>query len=157
MNELYFDESIILLDIESATKEDVLTQMGQNLVDKGLVKPSFIQAIIDREAEFATGLPTEGFSVAIPHTDIEHVLHKTISVGIVKEPVDFGVMGDDSETTPVKIIFLLAMNEAHSQLSLLQKLMQLFQNEDTLRYLAEESSKTKMKDFIEKKLDFAKL
>ncbi|MFC7321752.1 PTS sugar transporter subunit IIA [Halobacillus campisalis] len=157
MNEVYFDESVILPDIHSATKEEVLTEMSQNLVDKNLVKESFIKAIIEREKEFATGLPTAGFSVAIPHTDIEHVNRKTISVGILKEPVDFGVMGDESETTPVRIVFLLAMNESHSQLSLLQKLMQLFQNEETLRYLVEEKSQKNIKEFIEEKLDFTKL
>ncbi|WP_101842907.1 PTS sugar transporter subunit IIA [Halobacillus sp. Marseille-P3879] len=157
MKELFFDESIILLDLDYSTKQEVLKKMSTNLVEKGLVKYSFIEAILEREEEFATGLPTEGYSVAIPHTDIEHVIHKTISIGILKEPVDFGVMGDDSETTPVRIIFLLAMNESHSQLTLLQTLMQLFQNEETLKYLVEENSKENIKNFIEEKLKLTQL
>lgn len=157
MSELFFDESIILLDIDGNTKEEVLTAMGSNLVEKDLVKESFIHAIIARENEFATGLPTAGVSVAIPHTDVEHVFRKTISVAILKDAVDFGVMGDDSETTPVKIVFMLAMDEAHSQLSLLQKLMQVFQDADTLKYLVSAKDKTSIKNLLEEKLDFVAL
>ncbi|MDY0404629.1 PTS sugar transporter subunit IIA [Virgibacillus sp. 179-BFC.A HS] len=101
MRDIYLDESIIFLDLQEKTKEDVLSVMGGKLYEKGLVKATFIDAIIAREREFATGLPTKGVSVAIPHTDIEHVNQKTISVGILKEPVAFGVMGGGpEETTP---------------------------------------------------------
>ncbi|WP_163972136.1 PTS sugar transporter subunit IIA [Oceanobacillus halotolerans] len=154
MSDLIFDESTILLDLESDTKEDVLTKMGSNLVDKELVKESYIDAVIKRENEFATGLPTSGVSVAIPHTDVEHVNQKTISMAVLKEPVEFGVMGDDSETTPVKVVFMLAMDQPHSQLTLLQKLMQVFQDEDTLQFLVTEKDKTKVKDLLTEKLAF---
>ncbi|WP_099159545.1 PTS sugar transporter subunit IIA [Virgibacillus ndiopensis] len=154
MSHIYFDESIILLDLEVKTKEDVLNAMGGNLVEKGLVKESFLDAIIARETEFATGLPTNGVSVAIPHTDVEHVNKKTISVAVLNDPVDFGVMGDPEETTPVKIVFILAMDQAHDQLSLLQRLMKVFQNEATLNYLANETSKTNIKNLLTEKLGF---
>ncbi|MEC2159709.1 PTS sugar transporter subunit IIA [Virgibacillus halodenitrificans] len=155
MSSVFFDESIILLDLEAATNEEVLTKMGGNLQEKGLVKESFIPAVIARESEFATGLPTNGVSVAIPHTDVEHVNSKTISIAVLKDPVDFGVMGDPDGTTPVKLVFMLAMDQAHDQLSLLQRLMQIFQDEETLIYLANEKKKSVIKDFLEEKLDFA--
>ncbi|WP_170006654.1 PTS sugar transporter subunit IIA [Bacillus fonticola] len=157
MSGLYFNESVILLDIECTAKEEVLTEMSRNLVDKDLVKESFINAIIKREGEFPTGLPTAGVSVAIPHTDSEHVNKKTISIGVLKEAVDFGVMGDDSETTPVKIVFMLAMDETHSQLTLLQRLMGVFQNENILNYLVSENDKTTIKQLLEQKLDLVAL
>ncbi|RYG72185.1 PTS sugar transporter subunit IIA [Lentibacillus lipolyticus] len=157
MSELYFDESVILLNLEGDSKEAILTQMGQNLADKNLVKESFINAIIAREGEFATGLPTGDIPVAIPHTDVEHVQQKTISVGVLKDPVDFGVMGDDSETTPVKVVFMLAMDEAHAQLSLLQRLMQVFQDQHTLQQLASATDKTAIKHVLDEKLNAAAL
>lgn len=153
MGNLVFDESVILLDVEGQTKEAVLETVAQNLVDRGLVKKSFIQAILKRESEFATGLPTAGVSVAIPHTDVEHVNEKTISVAVLKNPVDFVIMGDDSETTPVQIVFMLAMDEAHSQLTLLQKLMQIFQDEQTLRTIVSAADKSTVKTLLEEKLD----
>ena len=92
MSELFFNESVILLDVEGDNKEEVLATIGNNLVERGLVKESFVPAIIKREGEFATGLPTAGVSVAIPHTDVEHVNKKTISVAVLKNPVDFVIM-----------------------------------------------------------------
>ncbi|UOQ45523.1 PTS sugar transporter subunit IIA [Halobacillus salinarum] len=157
MSDIYLDESIILLNLEGSTKEEVLTAMGQNLADKNLVKDSFVQAIIDREKEFATGLPTAGLSVAIPHTDVEHVNQKNISVAVLKKEVEFGVMGDDEETTPVKLVFMLAMDEPHSQLTLLQKLMQVFQNEDTLQYLARQTDEANIKQLLEDQLNFSEI
>ncbi|MFC4557637.1 PTS sugar transporter subunit IIA [Virgibacillus kekensis] len=155
MSDLFFDESIILLNQEATTNEEVLSLMADNLIDKGLVKESFKPAIIAREKEFATGLPTKGFSVAIPHTDVEHVVQKNISVAVLKNPVDFCIMGDAESTTPVKIVFMLAMDEAHSQLSLLQRLMQIFQDESTLQTLATETSKETIKNLLADKLDFS--
>ncbi|MGP4062882.1 PTS sugar transporter subunit IIA [Halobacillus sp. H74] len=157
MSEIYFNESVILLGVEANTKEDVLDQMGRNLEKQALVKDSFIQAIIAREKEYATGLPTAGVAVAIPHTDVEHVNRKTISMGILKNTVDFGVMGDDKETIPVQIVFMLAMDEAHSQLSLLQQLMKVFQNEDVLVSILNDQNKASIRKLMEEKLDFGAL
>ncbi|MDY0393806.1 PTS sugar transporter subunit IIA [Virgibacillus halophilus] len=155
MSNIYFDESIILLDLKADTKDAVLTAMGKNLVELGLVKESFIDAVIAREEEFATGLPTGSVSVAIPHTDVEHVKKRAISLGVLKNPVAFGVMGEPEETTPVKLVFMLAMDKAHSQLSLLQRLMQIFQDQETLKYIANEENKGNVKALLESKLDFA--
>lgn len=153
MSGIFLDESIILLDLEATTKEEVLTVMGKNLQESGLVEESFTKAIIARESAFATGLPTKGVSVAIPHTDVEHVKQKAISVAILKDPVGFGVMGDEETMTPVKIIFMLAMDRADDQLTLLQSLMQIFQDEATLNYLANEDNKSNIKSLLAKKLD----
>ncbi|MGP4075974.1 PTS sugar transporter subunit IIA [Halobacillus sp. K22] len=154
MSNIYCDESIILLDVEAETRDEVLTTMGNNLVNKSLVQPSFVPAIIERENEFPTGLPTAGVSVAIPHTDVEHVIQKNISVAILKSEVGFGVMGDDSEQVPVKIVFMLAMDEAHSQLSLLQKLMQIFQDENELLNMVKQTEPKAIKEILEEKLNF---
>ena len=155
MSNLYLNESTILLDLEGSTKEDVLRAMARNLEEKGLVKSTFEEAIIAREAEYATGLPTNGVSVAIPHTDIEHVNKKAISLAVLKDTVEFGIMGDPEETTPVKLVFMLAMDETDSQLGLLTKLMQVFQDEEVLQFLASEKDKTKLTELLVSKLDLA--
>lgn len=46
---VYLDESLILTDLEVTDKEELLKMMGTNLMEKGLVKESFIKAIIERE------------------------------------------------------------------------------------------------------------
>ncbi|WP_224768244.1 PTS sugar transporter subunit IIA [Metabacillus idriensis] len=151
---MYLDETLIMTDIEGNSNVEVLELMAKNLCDQGLVKESYIEAVIDREKKFATGLPTNGCSVAIPHTDIQHVNRKAISVGVLKNSVEFGIMGEESATTPVKLVFMLAMDQQHSQLALLQNLMQVFHDETILNKLASESSKTRIKDLLLNQLNF---
>lgn len=155
MGKVFFDESVVLLDLEGNSKEEILEQMANNLEQKGLVKDTFKSAVIAREVEYATGLPTNFVSVAIPHTDIEHVNEKAISVAVLKDEVQFGIMGDPVETTGVRIVFMLAMDEADSQLGLLTKLMQVFQDEDTLKFLVNEKEKGKLVELLSSKLGFS--
>lgn len=144
MSTWLLDESLILQNIQADTKEEVLHVMASNMQKQGVVKESYVQAVIEREHHYATGLPTPGISVAIPHTDKEHVNRKGLSVGVLHQPVDFVIMGESERSTPVKLVFMLAVYESHPQLSLLQKLMGLFQNEEFLTYLASEPDKTKI-------------
>ncbi|VBB08942.1 phosphoenolpyruvate-dependent sugar phosphotransferase system eiia 2 [Lucifera butyrica] len=155
MSEISFDETLILIDLQVDSYAEVLKFMAANLHDKGFVKESYAAAVIAREQKFATGLPTEGCGVAIPHTDIEHVAKAAICFGILKKEVPFGIMGEETATVPVKLVFMLAMNTAHTQLELLQKLTQIFQERETLNCLANEKSKAKIKDIISRKLNLA--
>jgi len=153
MSDIFFNESVILLDLEAKTSKEVLTLMSKHLNEKRLIKDSYLEAVVSREKEFPTGLPTKGISVAIPHTDAEHVKQKTISLAILKDPVEFGVMGDPHQTTPVKLVFMLAMDEADAQLNLLQNLMKVFQDEEMLQFLVSEKDKSKIVNVLKENLD----
>lgn len=152
MSDVNFDEALVLKNIEGENSSDILKYMATNLYNKGFVKASYAEAVIAREKKFATGLPTGRYGVAIPHTDIEHVIQSAISVGILRNPIDFGIMGEETEKTPVKLVFMLAMHDSHSQLSMLQSLMGIFQDEKVLTFLATEESEVKIKDEVVKKL-----
>ncbi|SFQ32478.1 PTS sugar transporter subunit IIA [Salibacterium halotolerans] len=148
MSDLYIDETLILNDLHAADADEALRTMALNLYDHGLVKESYIQAVINREQEFATGLPTKGPAVAIPHTNKEHVHQKTLSIGVLATPVPFGIMGEESETVPVELVFMLAMDDEHSQLSMLQQLMAIFQDEQQLSFFKNTNDKTKQKEAL---------
>lgn len=113
------------------SNEAILTYMAQTLQDLGLVKASFKQAILNREEEFSTGLSIGNHGIAIPHTDIEHVNQATMAIVTLEEPVTFKQMGDNEEI-PVSLVCMLALNEAHAHLEMLQKLMEFFQDEDII-------------------------
>ncbi|WP_080872970.1 PTS sugar transporter subunit IIA [Oceanobacillus timonensis] len=155
MSKLRFNEKVILMHLEADDYTEVLQQMGENLVKQHYVKDSFIPAIIEREKEFATGLPTPGVSVAIPHTDAIHVNQRTISVATLKNPVDFVIMGEEKETTPVQIVFMLAMDEPHSQLKLLQDLMKIFQEASFLNQLLQTEDTLEIQKRVADKLNLS--
>ena len=141
-------ESLLLRGIQANNKDEVLRLMAGHLFEQGYVKKSFSEAVIEREKTYATGLPTVGFSVAIPHTDIEHVLKKAICIGILENPVPFGIMGEYDSFTSVKIVFMLAMDKKDSQFDILQRLMMLFQNDSLMKQIAIETNDRKIVDIL---------
>lgn len=122
MQGLKIDASNIILNLEARTSDAALSELAELMYSNGYVKASYKDAVIAREKSFATGLPTVYCSVAIPHTDIEHVEAKSIGVAVLKDTVPFVIMGEVKETTDVKLIFMLAMDKEDAQLSLLQKI-----------------------------------
>lgn len=149
-----FDEQVIQTGIEAETAAEALEKIGAKLVEAGYVKNSYIAAIVEREKHFPTGLPTGENGVAIPHTDICHVMKPMIAVGILKEPVQFQNMGDHTQTVAVKIIFMLAMNHCDNQIKLLSAFMENLQDQVLLDQLANASSARRVAELMKGKISF---
>ena len=126
---------LVLAPLEAGDAFDAIRQLGARLREAGYVKDSFVPAVIERERTYATGLPTAGIQVAIPHTDVEHVLHDAIAVGVLAAPVEFGEMGSPDSTLSVRIVCLLAATQAERVVLLLQKLAEMFQRPDVLQQI----------------------
>jgi PTS system galactitol-specific IIA component len=123
---------------QAVTREEAILGLVSLLEEKGYVKPSFGQACIEREKVFPTGLPTEPFGIAIPHTDCEHVERGAIAVGVLPETVQFVEMGclDDS-FVDVHVIVVLAIADPQAVASVLQELALAFQDADFITGLTQ--------------------
>lgn len=127
------DEKLIQVGVEVHSCEEAIGAMGAMLVEHGYVKNSYIQALLDREKEFPTGLMAAGFGVAIPHADASHVHNTTTAVWVLENSIPFHVMGgEEDEVVAVSIIFMLAIANPQEHLSFLQKLLAIFQKEDVM-------------------------
>ena len=142
----------VLLNVDVDSDASALAVLAERMHKNGNVKASYASAVIERERVFATALPTQYCSVAIPHTDPEHVRESGIGVAVMKQPVPFVIMGEVSETTPVKLIFMLAMDKADAQLTLLQQLMSVFQDDMLLERIATATSETDVAALMNKAL-----
>ncbi|AOT72640.1 PTS sugar transporter subunit IIA [Geosporobacter ferrireducens] len=129
----------LIKGMEFNTRKEVLEYIGNYLFKKGFVKESFIYALLERERVFPTGLDMGNINVAIPHTDADHVINPAIVVMVLNKPIVFETMGSIGGTVKVDVIFALAIQDPKKQLSLLQKLMELFQNEERLKHLIDVS------------------
>jgi PTS system galactitol-specific IIA component len=130
-----FHEDLIALDLKASGSEEVISALGKLLYQNGYVEDTFIDAVITREHEMATGLPTRPFGVALPHTDCEHVKRTGIAVGILAQPVDFFMMGTPDQQVQAHMVFLMAIREPKKQITLLQKLAELFHKPEILEEL----------------------
>jgi PTS system galactitol-specific IIA component len=131
---MLFDRDIILFDKEAATNKEALSILADSLREAGCVSDAFKSAILERESNFPTALQTETIGVAIPHTDADKVIIPQIGFMRLKHSVKFLQMGDNSDVQ-VKLIFMLALKKSDDQLKMLQTLMGLFQDKDTLTRL----------------------
>ena len=61
----------ILLDLEAHDRTEAITHLSAVWEQAGIIKPGYGAAVIQREMEYPTGLPTEGVHVAIPHASAE--------------------------------------------------------------------------------------
>lgn len=147
--------TLIELDVEANTSEDILKKLANLLISKGYVKESYLNAVIEREKVFPTGLATESVGVAIPHADIVHVNKTAIAIAVLKKPIKFKAMGNPEEEVDVKLVFMLAIKDPAMQLKLLQDLVEIFQDKKMLMCLANsknvESIISMINSFIESK------
>lgn len=128
-------KDLIKLNAEARTSEEALRAMAQLFVDAGVAKPSYPDAIVEREAKYPTALPATAFDIAVPHTFAEHVNEPAMGICVLKEPVEFKQMGSPEITLHPRLLFMLAITDPKDQISLLRKIMKLIQNADALNQI----------------------
>lgn len=146
----YFSEEIILFDKDVNDKEEALKLLSDQLKDKKLVENDFFESIIEREKNYPTGLQIEDIGIAIPHTDSDKVKKAQLGYLSLKQPVIFNDMGDADSEIKVSMIFMLALKDPHSQLTMLQKLIGLFQDKNLIERLKNCTEIEEFKKIIDK-------
>lgn len=145
---MYFSEEIAFFNQSCNNKEDALKKLADEFLLKGLVKDTFFQAVIDREKDYPTGLNINGVGVAIPHTDGIHIIKPQIGFMTLKEPVIFKDMVDDQHEIEISTIFMLGLLKSEEQIQMLQKLVDLFQDEALLKKVIACKNIDEFKDII---------
>ena len=132
---LELNQELVIIFEEPIDKEGAIRKLAALLSQGGYVKDTFENAVIEREKVFPTGLPTQPFGIAIPHTDAVHVNKGAIAVGILKSPVVFKEMGDLENDVEVSIISMLAIENPKLLIPLLRQLAKSFQDKEFLEKL----------------------
>jgi activator of the mannose operon (transcriptional antiterminator) len=95
-----FDPNLILLNLDSLNKEEILGMMVEKLECQGYVKSDFLRSVMSREKVTSTSI---GNQTAIPHGSITSVNENKIVIATLKKPI----VWFDEEL--VDMIFLLGM------------------------------------------------
>lgn len=126
---------LVKLNLSVSDRDEFFEVMYNEAFNKGYVTEEFLSKIKERESVFPTGLNIGDYSVAIPHTDPQYVKEQFIAVVTLEKPVKFNQMDDASLETDVNVIFMLGLNQPHSQIEVLQQLMQMIQNKSNVDQL----------------------
>jgi mannitol/fructose-specific phosphotransferase system IIA component (Ntr-type) len=92
----------ILLGLDAADKEDVITKMGNYLCSLyDIPAPEFIvKKILEREAQISTGI---GFGIAVPHARIQGIDRPYLIAARTAKELEYKAIDEQ----PVNLIFLL--------------------------------------------------
>lgn len=123
---------LVELQAEHKSSEEVIRHLFEKLHSLHYVKASYLEAVLDREKVYPTGLPLAKTGVAIPHTDSEHVLKPSIAISVLDKPISFSVMGSPDTKVDVEIVLMLAISDPKKQIVMLQRLMAVFQDEQAM-------------------------
>ena len=145
-------KDLIFVDLNGKTSEDVLSSLVDYLVATNIVMPEYKTAILEREAEYPTGIYTDGVNVAIPHADYQVVNEDAIAVAVLKEPVKFARMEDPDSLIDVSIVIMLAIVEPHGHIEKLAKVSDLVMNQELLSKVVQCSGKDEIYDLLMDKL-----
>lgn len=135
------DTVFLMEDDQEYSTEEILQNIGKMLSERGYVKESFGDALIEREKKYPTGLKTYPYAVAIPHTDLGHVNIPCISFVRLKKGVDFYEMVNTSSVVNVQFLFCIALDGENKQTDILQYLMEIVNDEILMEKLKNASSK----------------
>lgn len=111
------------------TKNDFFKEAARILKNDSVVTEGFYEAILQREAQFPTGLVTLSIPVAIPHTEFEYVNKESIVFCNFDNPLSFNRMDDPTQTVSAEFAIMLLIKDKNNHMESLVELMELIQSE----------------------------
>ena len=134
------------------SKEEMFREISGQLYKKGYVKETYLQSLLHRESQHPTGLKVEDLiSIAIPHTDVEHVKKQTMVVARnTHSHFEFQRMDEPSETLFVNLALLLVVKEPDGYVNFLAALTSLFQEDSFIDLLSASPPDLICKSLVEK-------
>lgn len=150
--QIKFSKELILRKKEETGQDEILLEMAKLLKNKGFVKETYGEALLQREKEYPTGLETGETNVAIPHVDIKHVNSAAIAVGILEKPIEFHKMEEPEKSVNVGIIIMLALDKPHAHIDMLGKIIEMIKNKEVLKDIINEKNEENNYKIISKYL-----
>ena len=142
---LKLDRNLIKVNQSFATKEEAIEFAGNLLVSGGYVKPAYVPAMLQRNAELSVYM---GNSIAIPHGTDEakkEVLKTGICIVQVPQGVNFGTDADPQLAT---VLFGIA-GIGNEHLDLIQKISIFCSDIDNVAKLADAQSADEIANYFE--------
>ena len=116
---------LVIAELKSKKKEDVIKEMADKFVEAGIVKDEnrFIEAIKEREGVETTAI---GNGIAIPHARSDTVEGLSVVLAKSEEGIDFQAV----DGKPVQLIFMIACSVDISKgyLQILARIARLCKN-----------------------------
>jgi PTS system galactitol-specific IIA component len=142
------------IQVLSNTYESVLSELGEHAFAKGWVEEAYIDALLEREESYPTGLEipneTYAYGIAIPHADPEYVSEQALLLGVPADSVTFHSMDDKDKEIAVHAIILLLIKDTDEYTTFLSNLTDLFQDGEFAEHIRDRDADALMNMIFEK-------
>lgn len=140
MENLLRDENI-LLNQSISTQEEAIEKAGQLLLDSGVVKAGYVQAMKDREQIVSTFM---GNALAIPH-GTDEAKNEVIASGLSLLQIPEGLLWNGEE---VKVVIGIAGKDGE-HLDLLSQIAMTFSEEENIHKIVNAASPQAIRQVFE--------
>lgn len=138
-------DKVILLNVNANNNyQELLGELAEYAIEKGLADKEFKEALIDREIKYPTGIQSS-VGVAIAHTEQNHALKSTILIGKLKNPVEFKPMVG-RELVKVEVVFVLIVKDAKNQVKVLENIANIIQDKHKIMAIKNNNEASLMLD-----------
>ncbi len=138
----------IKVDVAATTKEEVIRELVQSLVQAGELKAgeleNIVQAVMKREELGSTGI---GRGIAVPHTKHPSVTELVGTVGISQTGVDFQSL--DGEKVQLFFMLISPPDRPRDHLRALENISKQLQDSTFCRFLKQSRSATDIQQVLE--------
>ncbi len=120
-------------------------------MDNGCIEPVFVQAVLEREKEYPTGLPTL-VPIAIPHIHDGCLTILFLNGSLGRSGV-ISMHGGSGRRHRGKLVFLFGITDPSYQTAVLRKFSTIFQSEEELHQMMETKEAEKVMAQMKELLD----
>ncbi|WP_334330506.1 PTS sugar transporter subunit IIA [Companilactobacillus sp. HBUAS59699] len=122
-----FNENEVFIS-NASNQEEVFREVAESLYKRDLVTEDFINNLLEREANYPTGIDMSVVSpkipnIAIPHTESEFVKTRMIVPIKLNNSISFHNMIDPSKEFDVKFLFMILNDDPEGQSNILAQIM----------------------------------
>jgi len=120
-------EDTIIFNLKGTTKEEIIREMVDLLVERGRIKDrdEALRVILEREQKMSTGMQ---HGIAIPHGKTDTVDKLVTAMALKKEGVDFGSM--DGKPSTIFIMTISSISRTGPHIQFLSEISQVLNDPD---------------------------
>lgn len=142
------DGVFLIEDDKVTTSKEVFEIIGMKLINLGIVDTQFIEAIMERESKYPTGLETQPFAIAIPHTEVDCVNESCLIFVKSKTPIKFFEMVNNDKVLEVNYMFFIIIKDREKQVSVIQDILEIATDEAKMVAISEAKDVDKIYEII---------
>lgn len=137
-------DSDIQIKMKAASWEESIINVSQPLLNRGIIKESYIDAMIESVKEFGP------YIVLAPHFALAHARPDDganevgLSIATLEKGVNFGNLDND----PVTVIFCLSAIDSHSHLNIMKEIINLINDPKKIELISSISTVEELKKIL---------